>query len=221
MIELKYEDNVAIITMNRGENRVNIELIEQFHHILDQILSNKQTVALITTGIGKFFSNGVDYNQEEKVIPTPFYLLMKRILLFPVPSVAAMNGHAFGAGLLLAMVHDYRVMREDKGWVCIPAINLGIILPLSIFEIFRTKVGNPKVIRDIVIHGKRYNATEAVSAGIVDYSVPPENLISKAKEVAKNIYLNLSKENPQFYSEFKNNLYHHCIQALNLNFNKL
>jgi enoyl-CoA hydratase/carnithine racemase len=53
-----------------------------------------------------------------------------RLLCFPVPTIAAINGHAFAGGFMLAFAHDYRIMRTDRGFLCLPEIDLGMgLLP--------------------------------------------------------------------------------------------
>lgn len=96
---------------------------------------------------------------EVAALSRKFLLLLERLLTFPVPSVAAINGHAFGAGLMLAcgtvlviflvitsfsefidfsFSHDYRVMASDAGLVCIPVVDIGILLPRSLLELARS-----------------------------------------------------------------------------------
>ncbi|MCG2942458.1 enoyl-CoA hydratase/isomerase family protein, partial [Escherichia coli] len=52
--------------------------------------------------------------------------LFSRVLTFSLPTAAAVNGHAFGGGAMLAMAHDYRVMRDDRGYFCFPEVDINI-----------------------------------------------------------------------------------------------
>ena len=63
--------------------------------------------------------------------------LLRRLAALPFVSVAAINGHAYGGGLMLAMAHDYRVMLASRGWVCVPAVRLNIQLPAVLVELIR------------------------------------------------------------------------------------
>lgn len=72
-----------------------------------------------------------DRPEDVTLIEKGLQQVLKRLVSFPVPTIAAINGHAFGAGAIFAIAHDYRVMREDKGWFCVPAVNIGIVLPTS------------------------------------------------------------------------------------------
>jgi Delta3-Delta2-enoyl-CoA isomerase len=55
----------------------------------------------------------------------------------PFPTVAAINGHAFGGGLLFALSHDFRFMNSEKGFVCVPAARLNIVLPNSLIDVLK------------------------------------------------------------------------------------
>lgn len=113
MVTLVREGPLFILTMKTGENRFNTKFIEALFGALDEIekvreQEDGEPAALITTGEGKFFSNGLDL---EHAITTPgffddYYLkLLVRILTFPIPTVAAINGHAFAGGFMLALAH--------------------------------------------------------------------------------------------------------------------
>ena len=88
--------------------------------------------ALVTVGTGKHYSNGFDLDflgalprGDLEAFMDRVLRLLTRLLTFPVPTVAAVNGHAFGIGAMLALAHDRRVMRADRGWFCLPEIDLG------------------------------------------------------------------------------------------------
>ncbi|CAG8726755.1 11935_t:CDS:2, partial [Racocetra fulgida] len=102
-----------ILSMKNGENRFNTTFIQEINAILDEIeftiqQENLERAALITIGEGKFYSNGLDL---EHALNTPgffddyFLKLLARILTFPIPTVAAINGHAFAGGFMFAIAH--------------------------------------------------------------------------------------------------------------------
>ena len=104
----------------------------------DEVEGSEGTAALVTTGTGKFYSNGLDLDwmgaqPPEDVLSTGAMVsdvikLLGRVLAFPMYTVAAINGHAFAAGAMLALAHDTRVMRTDRGYVCLPEVDLGMPL---------------------------------------------------------------------------------------------
>ena len=87
----------------------------------------------------------------------------QRFLILPCPTVAAVNGHAFAGGAFVAMSCDYRIMREDRGWICVSEVDAGVPLPDSMMEVLRGKVP-PASARDAILTGKRYAADEAIAA---------------------------------------------------------
>ena len=66
-----------------------------------------------------------------------FMALMGRLITFPMPTVCAMNGHAFGAGFMMALCHDVRIMRRDRGFICANEIQLGMVIPSPELALFR------------------------------------------------------------------------------------
>src|SRR5205807_2506735 len=103
-----------------GENRFSAEWLKAVNHLLDTVADGESPAALVTTGGGKFYSNGLDlewlmsHGDQAQQYIADVHELLARLLVLPVPTVAAINGHAFGAGAMLALAHDFRVMREDR-----------------------------------------------------------------------------------------------------------
>ena len=87
-----------------------------------------QGVVITTSSITKFYSNGLDYENAIKD-PTFFrdslFPLWRRLITYPMPTLALMNGHAFAGGLMTAMFHDYRIMNPHKGYVCLNELDFG------------------------------------------------------------------------------------------------
>jgi hypothetical protein len=101
---------VFILRMQRADNRFDFESTAALHKALDHV---EQTVqeedpkrtqpwALVTTGIDRIYSNGLDpekvFSKMDEFCGQLFHPLLKRVLTFPMPTVAAMNGHAFAGG---------------------------------------------------------------------------------------------------------------------------
>ena len=97
--------------------------------------------------------------------------LFEKVLTLPVPTVAAVNGHAFGAGAMLAMAHDWRVMRSDRGYVCFPEVDIRIPFTVGMNALVMAKL-TPRAAVDAMTTGRRYAADAAVAAGLVDAVEP-------------------------------------------------
>lgn len=85
-----------------------------------------------------------------------------------MPTVALVNGHAFAAGLMTAMMHDYRIMNPHRGYVCLNELDFGAPLKPPMASIFRQKLPRPDTYRTMILESKRFNALEALKEGIVD-----------------------------------------------------
>ena len=119
------------------------------------------------TGEGKFFSNGLDLDWmgtappggAEEVVAR-VHALLARVLAFPTVTVAAVNGHAFAAGAMLALACDLRVMRADRGFVCLPEVDIGIPFTPGMTALLRTRM-SPATATEAMVFGKRYGGHDA------------------------------------------------------------
>jgi enoyl-CoA hydratase/carnithine racemase len=85
-----------------------------------------------------------------------------------MPTIALVNGHTFGAGVFLALAHDYRVQNPSKGFVCLPEIDMGITIPTSIAVMLKYKIASPTTYRTAALEGKRLGGPETLKLGLVD-----------------------------------------------------
>ncbi|KAK3944511.1 ClpP/crotonase-like domain-containing protein [Diplogelasinospora grovesii] len=130
----------------------------------------KPGVVVTTSGIPKFYSNGLDLSSafsDPTFLPSKLYRLFSTLLTYPMPTVALMNGHAFAGGLMLAMHHDYRVMNPSKGYACINELEFGVPLKAAMSSIFRLKL-TAAVYRQLVLEAHRFGGPDALQNGIVD-----------------------------------------------------
>ncbi|CAH1779953.1 unnamed protein product [Owenia fusiformis] len=189
-VTVEFEDNVAVLRMEDGENRFNVETIKRLHDALDVVEANTKAKALITIGTGKFYSNGLDLDTLMKSTPT--YLtqfgegwrtIMLRMLTFPMPTVAALNGHCYAGGAVFALMHDFRVMRRDRGWFCLNEVHINLRFNPFTREITRLKLDG-KTLVECVMQGRRYTGNEAKQEGIVHELADSGDLLKTAKERA-------------------------------------
>lgn len=158
--------------MNGGENLFNQRWLDAFSGVLDRVEAAAGPAALVTTGEQKFYSNGMDIDwlatipAEAGGFLAEVNRLFARLLGFPMATVAAINGHAFGAGAVLAVAHDVIVMREDRGYWCLPEADLGFPITPAMFAVIAAKVPRRSA-QEAVLTGRRYGAPEAAAARIV------------------------------------------------------
>ncbi|XP_033755414.1 enoyl-CoA delta isomerase 2, peroxisomal-like [Pecten maximus] len=185
------DDGFAILTMRNGENRLNAEFVQLLNDSLDKVLRNKNCKALITTGEGKFYSNGVDLKwamKQSKEVNLKFRTdvqgLFWRILHFPLPTVAVINGHAFAGGAFVAIAHDYLVMNSQRGWFSMNEVRVGMRIPPTSCEVLKAKMKNKKALREAVVFARSIPATEAKSLGLIDEVGELSSLMDAAKRLA-------------------------------------
>ena len=199
MIDLQKKDSVYILTMDAGENRWNTTFVREFSKALDEVEKDDGPGALVTCAKDpKFFSNGLDLDWvktpanhpeggDREVFGEEFMFLMGRIITLPIPSICAINGHAFGAGFMLSLSHDVRIMREDRGFVCANEIQLGMKIPRPELALFRHKIPANSFFETVQL-SKRWTGPAALQAGIVQSIGSIEELkemaIQKAVELA-------------------------------------
>lgn len=188
MVNLEPQGDVWVLRMDDGENRFNRRSIDELHAALDTVEAVEGPCALVTTGAGKFFSNGLDLDWLMSGVPTDGFIddvhrLFGRVLGFPAYTVAAVNGHAFAGGAMLARAHDAVVMREDRGYWCLPEVDLGLPLTPAMHATVATHVPGATM-AEAALTGRRYTGPEAVAAGIADETALEGEVVPRAVELA-------------------------------------
>jgi Enoyl-CoA hydratase/isomerase len=107
---------------------------------------------------------------------------LARVLALPMPTVAAVTGHAFGAGAMLATAHDWRVRRADRGYYCFPEVDIRIPFIPGMAALVQAKP-TPAAAVTAMTTGRRYGGPEALGAGLVDLAVPDAEVLTKAIEI--------------------------------------
>jgi len=215
MIDLTREGNVFVLTMNDGENRWNTQFVRAMAAALDEVEASTGAAALLTTSASeKFYSNGLDLEWragtgehrggDRAVFGDEFMTLMGRIITFPMPTVAAVNGHAFGAGFMNALCHDVRLMRSDRGFICANEVELGMVIPDPELALFRHKLPMNTFFETVQL-ARRWSGPEALEAGIVQRIAPLEEL--RAAALVRAEELSRLGANREVYGKMKEHLY--------------
>ena len=166
---------------------------------MDEIEKDEGPGALVTSSKDpKFFSNGLDLDWmqnpeshpeggDREVFGEEFMFLMGRIITLSIPSICLINGHAFGAGFMLALSHDVRLMRKDRGFLCANEMELGFEIPRPELALFRHKIPANYFFETVQL-SKRWTGETALEAGIIQgnglFEELPKMAIDKAKEIA-------------------------------------
>jgi len=182
-ISLTYEEKIAVLDLGDNENRFSPEFLDEINARLDEVVGTGAH-GLVTTGGGKFYSNGLDLDWlTAHGDQTQWYVgrvqgMLARVLTLPVPTAAAVVGHAFGAGAMLALAHDFRVMRADRGYFCFPEVDIRIPFTPGMAALIQAKL-TPQAAVASMTTGRRFGGDDAASLGIVD-SVAGEDAVTAA-----------------------------------------
>ena len=216
MPKLSREGAVFVLTWNDGENRFRDDSLAAWNAALDEVERADGPKALVTTGAGKFYSNGLDleWGMRERKDSFPEYVLevltvLGRVLTLPCVSVAACNGHAFGAGALLTVAQDARLMRADRGFFCMPEIDMGVYLHPGMTALLAARLPG-QTVHEVIATGRRYGGNDAKAAGIVEEALPEADLLPRALALASGL---ASKAHPAM-KRLKSDLYPHVLAAL-------
>ena len=106
------------------------------------------------------------------------------MLAFPTTTIAALNGHTFAAGAMLALAHDARVMRTDRGFFCLPEADIRIPFTVPMASVIQAKLSKAAA-HEAMTTGKRYTAEEALRASIVQQTASEAEVLPNALALAK------------------------------------
>ncbi len=216
MIELTRDadTSVYVLRMDAGENRFVPETIAAWNAALDEVEKAPAPKALVTTGTGKFYSNGLDLEHMARCGDVDGYVssvlaIFKRVLTFPAYTVAAINGHAFGAGAQVALAHDARVMREDRGFFCMPEIDMKAFLHPGMTALIQARLPHQSA-HELIVTGTRYPAARALERRMVDRALPEAEVVPAAVAMAAEL---APKADPVM-GVLKRDLYPRALEAL-------
>lgn len=192
MIDLQVHDQVHVLRMQLGENRFNAASLDALNQALDRVEKSDLPSALVTCGEGKFYSNGLDLDWMANAGQAAalenvqrVHELLARLLTFPMITVAAINGHAFAAGAMFALAHDYRVMRSDRGYFCLPEVDIQIPFTRTMNALILRRLPNTTA-HEAMTTGQRYTAATALERGIVQHVESEQDVVPKAIALAKS-----------------------------------
>jgi len=183
-ITIDHHDRIAVLNLGDDENRFSPEFLDQFDAHLDDVVG-AGAHGLITTATDKFYSNGLDLDWlGAHGDQTQWYVgrvqgLLARVLPLPIPTAAALNGHCFGAAAMLALAHDFRVMRADRGYFCFPEVDIRIPFTPGMAALIQAKLA-PQAAVSAMTTGSRFGGADATAIGIVDATAEEDAVVGAA-----------------------------------------
>ena len=219
--DLRYDETVAVITMDNGENRQNLEFAKAMNACFEQALEKETTTAIIITSAGeKFFSAGVDLDwmmgrlQENDLDSMRAFMygmneVFKHCLLAPVPVIAAINGHAFGNGAMLCCACDFRFMKTDRGFFCFPEVDINIPFMPSMIAFAKKAIPYYKF-NEWKLTGKRATAQELEDHHVIQKACAnKEELLAETLAFAKTF-----KKGRGIFGEHKKRLHKEIVRIM-------
>ncbi len=203
LIDITTQGSIAVLTMNTAENRHNPEFLSEFNQHLDQIEADQSIKSIILTSASeKNWSLGIDLAWMSQPTNTPEIIsgfmtdlagLLKRLVTFPMPIIAALNGHTYGNGSVLACACDFRFMKSDKGFFCFPEVDVLVPFVPSMFPLINKAIPQTFFNR-LAMTGQRVGAQELFNNQVVEATFANEEelqagVVEFAKTFNKNRWI--------------------------------
>lgn len=208
--ELAQNNEVFVLTMDIDDNRFNPETLGVIHAALDTVQQHPGPAALVTTGTGKYYSNGLDLEKAMNAdyawgiaeIAKETQELLARTLVFPRPTVAAINGHCMAAGAMWSLAHDFRVMRSDRGFWGLPEVDIRIPFTPGMAALIQSRL-TKQAAHKAMTTAYRFGGTEAAAARIIDLAADESDVLPMAITQAEA----LAGKDPDTLGAIKNVMY--------------
>ena len=197
VVTYQSEENYAIITINNGKaNAISHQVISELNKCLDKAEEEQKVVIL--TGTPGIFSGGFDLKVMKESPKSALELVTKgsnlslRMLSFPMPIIAACNGHAIAKGAFLLLSTDYRIGTEGDFKIGLNEVLIGMTMHYAGIAIAKSRLSEVYLNRS-VNNGEIFNPKSAIKAGFLDVIVPETHLLSTAIKAAE-MFTKLNKK---------------------------
>ena len=219
-IDYTLDESVAVVALNDGENRFNPDFLNGFLDVLDVIEHQTEARTLVVHSTHeKIFSNGIDLEWLVPIIQKgdvpaakDFFFLLNKLLLrlvtYPAVTIAAITGHAFAGGAIMACTFDFRLMRSDRGFLCLPEVDLGIPFLPGMNAILAKAIPHHKL-EEMQYTGCRLTAEECERDHIVRKACHISELLDETLTFARSL-----NKNRAIVHEMKMRLNRPIIQAI-------
>ncbi len=211
------QDDIATVTMNRPPaNAIDLPFLEELDRALAAIGERAATRAVVLTGHGSMFSAGLDLKavpgygraQQNRMLAR-LNELIHRLYAMPIPTVAAVNGHAIAGGLVLALACDWRVAVERGALFGLTEIRAGVPYPVAANAVVQAEL-TPAAARELVLAGKNHGPDRALVLGIVDELKPASVVLERSQAKARELAMAPSEG----YSRIKHQLRGHALAQM-------
>jgi len=192
------DEKVALVTMDEADNKLNIDLVKSLLEMLDKIEKESEALTVVVkSGHSHIWTNGfgIDWivaslekgnKAEVRQFLVMDLVLRRRLLTYPLITIAALNGHTFGGGAVFSSCFDFRFMRSDRGFFCIPVIDRQYpILPST--RALLTNVFPVHVVKELILAGRRLTGLECAASHVVSAAYDNDELMDKVMAYARGL----------------------------------
>ncbi len=195
VVHLTEANGVALLRLDRPPvNAVDLGAVLEIGDIIERIEQGPPVLGVVLTGTGASFCSGVDFkavprytNEERRATVRGINRMVMQLYRFPKPVVAAVNGHAIGGGLIMAMSCDLRIA-AGNGKFGLGEVSAGIPFPMSPLIVLKDAFER-SVARMLALTGRLVDVAEARELGLIDEIAAPDALLARAgarvRELAK------------------------------------
>lgn len=192
-VEIRYEGPRADLVLRRPEvlNAINFEVFDGLAAAAEELATNDSVRVVVLSGEGRSFSSGIDTTSFGELAGTPSEMVaraqagFRRIAALPMPTIAAVRGHALGAGLQIALACDIRVVTSDAS-LGLLELRYGIIPDLGGTQRLPALVGAGRA-KKMIWGAVRITGEEAGRMGLAEIVVAPDDLDATVDELASSI----------------------------------
>lgn len=190
-LRIEKSDAITTLYLNRPSQRnaLNSEMIDELRALMDALREDESTRALIITGTGKVFSIGADLEMLKRIgeVSTPeatraeivkWCETFDALERLPQITIAAINGLAYGGGVVLTLACDFR-LASTRAIFGLPEIKLGMVLALGGTQRLTRLIGISAA-KELILRGRNVTAYDAQRMGLVHRIAEPNELLSLA-----------------------------------------
>ncbi len=193
VVELSFSGPRADLRLNRPEvlNAMSLEMFDRLSEVTDQIAGRDDVHVVVVSGAGRSFSSGIDLSSLGGMAGTPEDMVaraqagFRKLAALPMSTIAAIQGHAYGAGLQLALMCDLRVVAEDAS-LGLLEMRYGLIPDLGGSTRLPQLVGAGRAKRMIML-AERIDGLRAEEVGLAEVVVPATELAAAADDLAERL----------------------------------
>lgn len=193
-VEVRRDGAAGVVTLNKPPvNALDAAFLQEIEAAAAQLADDESVrVVVFRSGIPGIFVAGADIKAFQDRAATAaaieaFHRCFRRIEEMPKPTIAAVSGHALGGGCELTLACDFRLMVDDgRSLIGLPEVNLGLFPGAGGTQRLPRLIGEGRAL-DIILHGRRLSAAEALAVGLVQQTAPPDEFDALVSEYARRL----------------------------------